>query len=82
MAKLFDQCPVCGGEIIEKQVEKLLKGGEHTAVMYVKAEVCTHCGERLYSKDIILTFEQIRLKLANQDFSELKPIGQSFRVAG
>jgi len=25
--KPFDKCPVCGGELVEKDVEKLLKGG-------------------------------------------------------
>lgn len=25
--KPFDKCPVCGGELVEKEVEKLLKGG-------------------------------------------------------
>ena len=27
--KLFDKCPVCGGELEEKEVEKLLRGGVH-----------------------------------------------------
>lgn len=43
--KPFDKCPVCGGELIEKEVEKLLKGGVHTAVLRVRAEVCLQCGE-------------------------------------
>lgn len=36
----FEKCPVCGGELVEKQVEKLLRGGMHTAVLKVRAEVC------------------------------------------
>ena len=76
----FKQCPVCGGEMSEKKVEKLLKGGNNTAVVYVSAEVCLHCGERLYSKETVKYFEQIREKLANQDVSEFQPVGQSFRV--
>jgi hypothetical protein len=35
----FDTCPVCGGGVVEKEVEKLLKGGMHTAVIEVRAEV-------------------------------------------
>ncbi|NTV45906.1 MAG: YgiT-type zinc finger protein [Chlorobiales bacterium] len=77
----FNKCPVCGSEMVEKEVEKLLRGGNHTATLTVKAEVCIHCGERLYSKDVITLFEQIRSKLERQDFSELKPIGQSFKAA-
>ena len=46
----FSKCPVCGGEVVAKEVEKLLRGGNHTAVVTVQAEVCLHCGERLYSQ--------------------------------
>ena len=45
--KPLDKCPVCGGELVEKEVEKVLRGGNHTAVLPVQAEVCLHCGERL-----------------------------------
>lgn len=76
----FKQCPVCGGEMVEKEVEKLLRGGNHTAVVKVKAEVCLHCGERLYSKETISRFEQIRTKLSRQEVAEFQPLGQSFQV--
>jgi len=39
--------PSRGVELVEKEVEKLLRGGAHTAVLRVKAEVCLRCGERL-----------------------------------
>jgi hypothetical protein len=32
----FHTCPVCGGEMVEKEVEKLLRGGMHTAVLTVR----------------------------------------------
>jgi len=35
----FKKCPVCGGDMTEKEVEKLLRGGENVAVLKVKAEV-------------------------------------------
>ncbi len=76
----FSKCPVCGGEMIEKDVEKLLRGGVHTAVLAVRAEVCLHCGERLYSTEIVSRFEQIRTKLARQDVAEFQPLGQSFQA--
>ena len=56
----FSQCPLCGGEVVKRKAEKLLKGGVNTAVFKVEAEVCLHCGERMYDKDIISLFEQIR----------------------
>jgi YgiT-type zinc finger domain-containing protein len=76
----FSKCPVCGGEMVEKEVEKLLRGGIHTAVLTVRAEVCLRCGERLYSQDTVHKFEQIRTKLERQDVAEFQPLGRSFTV--
>jgi len=63
----FEHCPVCGGELTEKDAEKLLRGGANTAVERVRAEVCLHCGERLYTRETIGRFEEIRAQLARQD---------------
>lgn len=76
----FSKCPVCGGEMAEKDVEKLLRGGNHVAVLSVKAEVCLHCGERLYSRETVGRFEEIRAKLTRQETKEFEPMGQSFQV--
>ena len=76
----FDKCPVCGGELAEKEVEKLLRGGVNTAVIKVKAEVCLHCGERLYSQETVKLFEEIRRKLERKEVANFQPIGQSFQV--
>jgi YgiT-type zinc finger domain-containing protein len=77
----FEKCPVCGGELIEKDVEKLLRGGMHTAVLNVRAEVCLRCGERLYAADTVQYFEQIRQKLERQEVAEFQPLGRTFQVA-
>ncbi len=76
----FNKCPVCGGELAEKVVEKLLRGGVHIAVVSAHAEVCLHCGERLYSQETIREFEQIRAKLERQEIADFQLIGQSFQV--
>ncbi len=78
--KPFDKCPVCGGELEEKEVEKLLRGGANTAIIKVRAEVCLHCGERLYSQETVKRFEEIRRKLERKDVASFQPIGQSFEV--
>ena len=78
--KPFEECPVCGGELIEKEVEKLLKGGVNTAVMRVRADVCVRCGERLYASETIQRFEQVRQKLGSQDVAEFLPMGLAFQV--
>lgn len=77
----FERCPVCGGELVEKTVEKLLRGGNHIAVIQVQAEVCLHCGERLYSAATVRRFEEIRAKLERQELGEFQPLGRSFKVA-
>jgi len=61
-------------------VEKLLRGGVHTASWRVKAEVCQRCGERYYAPDIVRRFEEIRAKLARQETAEFQPVGHSFQV--
>ena len=48
--------------------------------MSVRAAVCLHCGERLYSKDTVSRFEQIRDKLAHHEVAEFDPLGRSFQV--
>jgi len=77
----FEKCPICGGEVVEKEVEKLLRGGKHIAVVKILAEVCLHCGERLYSPDVVRSFEEIRSKLAREDTEGFEPVGQAFQVA-
>ncbi|MDZ7750896.1 MAG: YgiT-type zinc finger protein [Gammaproteobacteria bacterium] len=76
----FEKCPVCGGELETKQVEKLLRGGGNTVAVKVTAEVCQHCGERLYAEDVVRSFEEIRTKLKKQEFAQLRPVGRSFTV--
>lgn len=63
-----------------KQVEKLLRGGSNTVAMKVTAEVCLHCGERLYAESVVKVFEEIRSKLRKQEFSHFSNLGQSFTV--
>jgi YgiT-type zinc finger domain-containing protein len=79
--KLFERCPVCGGELVEKEVEKLLRGGLNTAVVKVPADVCLQCGERFYSEETVRKFEQIRDKLARGEVGEFQLLGQSYQVA-
>ena len=76
----FERCPVCGGELKDKVVEKILHGGNHTAILQISAEVCLHCGERLYAEEVVRLFEKIRNKLKRQDLTGFDPSGQAFTV--
>jgi YgiT-type zinc finger domain-containing protein len=79
--KPFEKCPVCGGDLIEKEVEKLLRGGKNTAVVKISADVCLKCGERLYAEETVRFFEQIRHKLENKEVSEFTLLGRTYQVA-
>ena len=79
--KSFEKCPICGGELQEKEVEKVLKGGSNTAILKVKAEVCLHCGERLYRPETVNRFEEVREKLSAEDVGDFEPIGKTYHVA-
>ena len=76
----LDVCPTCGGPLVRKHVEKLLRGGVDTAVVQVEAEVCQRCGERIYPVETVKRFEQIRDKLSKQDTAGFTPIGQSYEA--
>ena len=78
--KAFDKCPICSGEMVEKKVEKLLRGGKNTATINVVAEVCLNCGERLYSEEQVRKFEEIRTKLSKNETNTYQRLGVSFRV--
>jgi len=81
MFRPFDACPICGGELVRKDVEKLLRGGPHTAILRADADVCLGCGERLYALETVRRFDEIRAKLERQETGEFEAVGQSFRVA-
>ena len=76
----FEKCPVCGSEMVAKEVEKLLRGGLNTATVKVSAAICLGCGERLYSQETVRCFERIREKLKRDEVADFQPMGQSFRV--
>ena len=82
MTTPFEQCPVCGGELVTKVVEKLLRGGNHTAAISISADVCLHCGERLYSTETVKRFEEIRAKLAREQTTDFQPVGKAFQITG
>ena len=63
MTAPLDKCPVCGSEIVEKEVEKVLRDGNLTETLKIQAAVCLRCGERLYTPEAVERFEQIRSTL-------------------
>lgn len=80
MTQPFDRCPVCGGELLRKEVEKLVRRGSHTAAIVVHAHVCLGCGERLYDPNTVRMFEDVRGKLQRLETGEFEQLGQSFQI--
>ncbi len=78
--KYVEKCPRCSGKVIEKTVKEVLCGGINTAFLKVKAGVCLHCGERLYTPDTVKQFEEIESKLQDQKTDDFQPVGKSFQV--
>lgn len=66
------KCPICGGETTEAvvEVQETIKGRAYI-IKGVEAEVCTHCGEKLYSLEEMRRIEEMRKKLKQR---RVKPI--------
>jgi hypothetical protein len=68
--KPFDHCPICGGQIVTTEVEKLLRGGANSGSLPANAEVCLGCGEQFYSLEDATRFEKARRRLARGEAAE------------
>ncbi len=79
--KPFPKCPVCSGEIVEKKVEEVIYSGNNAAIITIDAEICLHCGERLFSPEVIKKMETIREKLTKMDIEGFQKIGQFYKAA-
>jgi YgiT-type zinc finger domain-containing protein len=78
--KWVSRCPICGGELAEDFVEKLLRGGRNVASVKVKARVCRKCGEIVYDAVTIQRFQAIREKLERNDVADFSLLGKAYAV--
>ena len=77
----LSKCPRCGfNDVIEKKVDKLLRGGDDAAVVNILADVCLHCGEQMYPPNTAHRLDHIRRKLGKGEVEDFQPIGRYFRV--
>ena len=63
----FKECAVCGGEVVERKVEKILRGGQREKSVKIQAKVCLRCGEHFYGPQAIKRFNEVRAKLKASD---------------
>lgn len=78
MPMIRETCPVCGGVVVEKEVEKMVRGGNDVAMLKVRAGVCTKCGERLYDADTHRWIDQVRRNLLEKRYEALKRVGSVY----
>lgn len=64
-----------------KKVEKLLKDKGVTAILKINAEVCLHCGERLYAPEVIARFKDVRGKLKEGRIKYFTEIGKTYQAS-
>jgi YgiT-type zinc finger domain-containing protein len=54
-----EDCEYCGGRIVEKRVDLHRKiSGKYVLIENVPAGVCTECGARYYSANVLKTLEE------------------------
>jgi YgiT-type zinc finger domain-containing protein len=79
MEEIVPTCPICGGKVTIKEVEKIVKGGSNVAILKVKAGVCTKCGERIYSKDTHEKIQKVRKELELGKTKDFEVVGHAHR---
>lgn len=70
-----ETCEYCGGSIIEKRVtiHRKIKG-RYVLIENVPAGVCTKCGTRYYSANVLKTLEESLHGRKQADREELVPV--------
>jgi YgiT-type zinc finger domain-containing protein len=67
------KCPRCGGALEnDREVEKPVRHGDDVALVRVRADVCTQCGERLYRPEVVEWMQRVRQAL--KDASSKAPV--------
>ena len=75
MMGTLEECAVCGGEVVEREVEKVLRGGNRAERVKILAKVCLHCGEHFFGPKVIKRFAEVRAKLKISDAPNTPWIG-------
>jgi YgiT-type zinc finger domain-containing protein len=82
LEKMFETCPVCGGELEKKELEEIVRGGNDTATLRVEALVCLRCGEIIYHERTVRAFERVRARLRRGDTEDMTLVGSSYEAPG
>lgn len=80
MPAIVSICPICGGDVVVKEVEKIIKGGDDALFLKVQAGVCLKCGERIYDKETQEEFQRLRKALAERKLEDVERVGNTYRM--
>lgn len=73
----LSKCVRCGSNDLEdRDVEKLVRGGDDVATLRVRATVCRHCGERYLPGEAIQTLENVRRDLEQGKVDRFRALGR------
>lgn len=79
MEEIVPICPICGGNVAIKEVEKIVRGGSNVAILEVRAGVCSKCGEKIYSKDVHEKIQKVRKELELGRTKDFEAVGRAYR---
>jgi YgiT-type zinc finger domain-containing protein len=67
----------CGSKDLEdREVEKLVRGGDDVAALRVRATVCHRCGERYFSTNVVQVLEKARRRLEGGELGGFRALGR------
>jgi YgiT-type zinc finger domain-containing protein len=73
----LSRCTRCGATDLEdREIEKLVRGGNDVAALRVRATICLHCGERYFPEEAIRAIEQVRRDLSDGKVSGFQTLGR------
>jgi len=73
----LSKCVRCGSKDLEdREVEKLVRGGDDVAALRVRATVCHRCGERYFSNDVVRVLEKARRRLEGGELGGFRALGR------
>ncbi len=76
------KCHSCSSDRIElKNIIHTINGGNNTAMIDVKIEICQMCGEMLFTPEQVRKFEDIKNKLEQGLTESFTPVGKNFKIA-
>ena len=77
MKASLSKCARCGSKDLEnREVEKLVRGGDDVAALRVRGTVCHRCGERYFSNEVVQILDKARRNLEGGKLGGFRALGR------